>query len=495
MVELLDLPAEILTKIFRMKCLSQSDTARAALVCKTINAIAVPDLYRQIEFAPYMPFSSFPHPPMKEVNDRYNSLNIAVKNLLVTLATHDNLADLVTCLRLETNISSPYEGRLQFKRIQGEFGRLTFGPRGLTASQIVQSLKNVKSLEINYFWSTILLRGPVLLLSLETAIIQRNHGHVGGIYQLMRQPNLKEIRIDASSPYIFAPSSNTLSSNVSHLTLVTPWGGILELRAFVQMTKNLKSLKLKRALRPCLQRIIGGVPGCHCGTILPTPFSNEISDVLSLVTHSLEVLVVTHCHHVSPHVLDPSRMQSLQNYESLRELKISASMVIGTRVCPALHPGSAPADNQLRCGSFAECMPQNLQKLHVEVAREQLDRDANYCRDIVGSLVKYKRHLPELSLLVMQEVQPQYASACSCQVPDSCYMAKDAVNSSSAVEGILDMQRSCLKSEIELSYLSQRRSSTRCIRTLFIFGQDPQEIDFDQYCALMSGWNKIDLTM
>lgn len=140
-----------------------------------------------------------------------------------------------------------------------------------------------------------------------------------------------------------------------------------------QLAKNLRSLELKRTLRPCPQHSVAEVPVCRCRKILPGPWSNEITDVLGLIAHSLEAFVVTHCHHVSPHDLEPSRMQSLRDFESLRELKISASMISGTRVCPALHPDSAPADDRLHGRSFAKWMPPNLQELHVEVAREQLD--------------------------------------------------------------------------------------------------------------------------
>lgn len=495
MVLLLDLPAGMLIKIFSMGCLSQSDIARAALVCKTINTIIIPNLYQQIDFPPYMPYSVVNWPQEDEVAMTYSKINLAVKQLLHTLATNKRLASTVTGLQLEANAFSTYQRKVEFDRLLDAFAELTFGTNHLTASRVVQSLKGLKVLEINEFWSKVLLRNPVLLPELERAVVRRSSGHPDGIFNLMMQPKLKDIAIQDSRLYGSPQASENPTSNVSHITLVAPWGGIQELQTLVQMTKHLKSLKLMRTLTPCHHHVHGAGPDCPCGINLPGPLSNEISEVLSLVAHCLEVLLVTHSHAFSPHDLDPSRMTALLNFRHLRELKIGASMILGARMCPDLHPGDALTNNELHGHDFAGCMPKSLRKLHLEIAREQLDRDDKYCWNIVESFLKYKIQLPNMTSLAMTEVHPNYRPACRCLVQNSCYVAKDMVNSSSPVEGILEMQRHCFRSGIELSYLSQRGTSSQCVRTLFLCGQDPQVLNKGDYDNFFSGWEEIGLTL
>jgi len=495
MANILDLPAEVLFKIFLHESLSRSDIARVARICEMTNAIVTADLYRHIEFPPYRALASIPQPSMEEVEARFSRFNFALTSLLSTLATREDLANMVTTLRLEVNLASPYLNTCSLMETQTNFTELTFGPRALTASEVVQGLRNLKSLELNNFWSKTLLRSSFFMPSLETAVVRRNYGDVKTIFQLMVQPNIQEVTIEPSSRFILMPPSAIPTSIVSHLKLVTPWGGTIELRTLVQMTKNLKSLKLVRTLEQCWAPIVAGQQGCRCGTTAPGPSSEDISDVLSLVTHSLEVLVMTNSHKFPPPVLESSRLSSLNDFKTLKELKIGAAMILGTRACPAVHTEDPPEDITLPCRRFADQLPPNLQKLHLEIAREQLDRDERYCEDIIDSMVNNKKQLPELTSLIVQEVQPLYTSACRCEGPAFCYNARDEVNSSSPAKAILDLQQKCSKVGTELTYISQRGLAPACARTLFIAGKEPQALSVADYHTITTPWTDIDLKL
>lgn len=63
---------------------------------------------------------------------------------------------------------------------------------------------------------------------------------------------------------------------------------------------------------------------------------------------------------------------------------------------------------------LATILPISLRTLHLEIEREQMDRDKNYCRDIVkGTVQQQTDRSIHLSHLVMEEFNPHYWATAS----------------------------------------------------------------------------------
>lgn len=453
MAQLLDLPTELLAKILLMSCPSTSDIAKTILVCKLFRAVLVPELYRQIDIV-----ISFVEP----INFEWYSSRIksyfALKRLFLTLATREDLALFVTDLSLLSDERGKIKRDPTFA-----FNALTFGPHQLDASQVVQALQNLKALRVDYYWSDILLRNPVLLPRLETAgFCQSFHSrHDIGPCRLMIQPKLKEITLQdvhLEGKVADFQRKTSFSSNVSHLTLTRPRTGVNGLAALIRMMKHLRSLKLSGTLTcPAYSTSLGHH---NCRRKISARFNLGIRVALKTVEHCLEVLMVTNFESAGCYdpALDRTRIETLHSFRNLRAIKIGVSMILGTRRCPTPYAQSDALHNNdeyLHCEEIARCMPASLQRLYLTISREQLDRDDQYCMGMVNSFLKYKNQLPEMTTLLMEERRPHYTPRCRCVVKNSCYTAKDAVESSSPVDGILQMQRDCSKSGIELSYFAR----------------------------------------
>lgn len=385
-----------------------------------------------------------------------------VKRLFLTLATREDLALFVTGLSLESD--NYWKNKWD---PAAAFNASTFGPHRLKASQVIQALQNLKTLSVDRYWSEILLRD--------------DDCRGIGPFRLMIQPNLKEITlkdVSLGSSMADLERKTFFLSNMSHITLIRPWTGVDGLTTLIRMTKHLRSLKLNGTSRcrghwtSLEYHTCGNNPSAQCNLGIPV--------TLNTVEHCLEVLMVKNferggCYNP---VLDPIRLRTLQNFRTLRDVKIDASMILGTRQCPTLYAQSDALrnnnNNNLQCEEIARCMPASLQRLYLTISREQLDRDDQYCKGIVNSFLNYKNQLPEMTTLVMEERRPRYAPICYCIVENLCYAAKDAIKSSSPVDDILQMQQDCSKSGIGLSYFSRPVLLADARR--FAPGQAPQRL-------------------
>ncbi|KAK5052770.1 hypothetical protein LTR84_002636 [Exophiala bonariae] len=466
MAQFLDLPTEVIDKILSTKYLSRSDIASAILVCKLFSTILVPRLYRQIDFKMSAPNEddydwvngNFISRLSGESGNPEHKSEDATRKLFETLATREDLAHFVTDLRLDSDDRGSWDVSLE-----ESFESKCFGPDRIDPTKVVERLHNLKILDVDYLWASILL-WKICLPQLESAIIRmKGYAPVDAIGGLMNLPKLKEITIRNAGRMDDGPPEEGYCSNVSHITLTTPWNGVEYLRFLLEGSKHPKSLKLLRDSVICESTETQGATGRQEYVIVfPNPDSLNLGNILNTVAHSLEVLVLRDLDQWCdarqnvvdiPVLIDRSRIKSLQHFQSLKQLKIGATMVLGTRVCRQLQMLTPYAhDTELYCERLAECMPPKLEVLHLVVTREQLDRDEKYCQKIVQSFVNFRANLPDLKSFVIEEAQPKYQPLCKCTAELACYAA---AKPSTPLTDIWEMQRQCLEVDIDLVYISQ----------------------------------------
>jgi hypothetical protein len=468
MAQFLDLPTEVIDKILSRKHLSRSDIASAILVCKLFSTVLVPKLYRQIDFKISAPDEddydyhwvngNFISRLSGESGNPEHKSGVATQKLFETLAMREDLAHYVADLRLDSNDRGSWDVSLE-----ESFQSIRFGPNRIDPTMVIERLHNLKKLDVDYLWASILL-WDICLPQLESAIVRmKDYGPVDAIGDLMNLPKLKEITIRNAGHMDYGPPEEEYCSNMSHITLTTPRDGVDYLRFLLEGSKQPKSLKLLRESGICMTDENQGATGRkEYVTVDPNTASCDVGDILNTVAHSLEVLVLRDLDQWCdvrqnvidiPVLIDRMRIKSLQHLQRLKQLKIGATMILRTRVCPQLHLITHyPHDTELYCERFAECMPPELEVLHLVVTREQLDRDEKYCQKIVQSFVSFRANLPDLKSFVIEEAQPKYKPLCACTTELACYAA---AKPSTPLTEIWEMQRQCLEVGIDLVYISQ----------------------------------------
>jgi len=413
MTSITTLPTEILSQILSPRLLPESDIKSCALVCKDFNTIATANLYRDIYFD--LPNFAYTEDARVERCKKLHSIQL----LLTQLAVNDGLADHVHSLVLHGFSNDVRDAFTRARRFETGFlfrNRLVSDvqlsiPAPLTFSQLTAKMSQLKVLNLDVGFTALLLQDSVVLPNLEVAVLWSLNARFPYVQFLMSQPRISEIRFNHGmfKTNMTAPSH---SSTATRIVLNSQRGFLTAVPQLVAMSQSLRSLKW------CLYYNHYSRGDRRRASSICAAARESVNLALDKVSHSLQEFVLTHCQNpfeqVPPHSdLGIILIPSLRLFECLRELKVEASMLLGIRRCPS-RPNKFPA--QVRPGhELATLLPASLRMLHLEVEREQIDRDRKYFRDIIKGIVQQQNNrFLHLKHIVIEEINPDYRGSCLC---------------------------------------------------------------------------------
>lgn len=456
MISITALPPEILSQILSLRLLSKSELASCALVCKDLTSVATANLYRDICLD--LPHFAYTNDQRLKRNKQLHSAQL----LFTQLAVNDSLAD-----RVHTLILHGFSQSLQDESItRDQLDSNTTRPGGLidnldihipapaTFWQLTSKLTQLKVLNLDVGFTNLLLRDGVTFPNLEVVVLWSLNERFPKVRSWLSQPRLAEIRLNHGS-LMLRRHLPWHSSRVTRIVLDSLRGLSCDVAYVTLAPKALKSFKWRLYSNCCLRACAHHKTKSKGKEKVSRCY--RLQETLNLVLHwssnSLENLVLTYGHHSARCYLGPILIPSLRNLHHLRSLRIEASMLLGIQHCPSRISKTA---NRFRPGyELGSILPSSLDTLHLEVEREQMDRDAqNYCGDIVHGIVEQQtRRDIHLSHFIIEVINPRYISKCACMPKGLCYRAKELIETDWNLEGIWAMEKACIGVGIQLSYI------------------------------------------
>lgn len=461
MTSIASLPPEILSQILSLRLLSRSELTKCALVSKDFNTVVTANLYRDICFD--LPHLAYTNEEGLKRNEQLRSIQL----LINLLAVNQRIANCVHSLILHG-----FSRCLMNRVVTYDMLARLPPPHGATIDQqtvmmqapvpfpqMASKLTQLKVLNLDVGFSNLLRWEQVVFPKLEVVVLWSLNERFSYNQFWLSQPRLAEICFNHGSITI-EPTFTRHSSRVTRIVLDSHRGLPSNVVKLVQAPKALKSLKWRFYSNCCLRACAHGhtkangnkaIPGCY-------KLQESVNSILNHIRHSLQTLVLTYGHHSTRCSLSPVLIPSLRGLEQLRELRIEASMLLGIQTCPSR---TTEPTTMFRPGyELASIIPGSLETLHLEIEREQMDRDEkNYCRDIVQGIVQQQTNRDiRLSHFIMEEINPRYASNCRCVSKDLCYRARAHIETNWNLDSIWTMEKACTGVGIQLSYIWRRGS-------------------------------------
>ncbi|KAK5053759.1 hypothetical protein LTR84_001720 [Exophiala bonariae] len=461
MTSITSLPPEILSQILSLRLLSRSELTKCALVCKDFNTTVTANLYRDLCFdLPHFRYGMEEH---LERNEQLHKIQLLTNQLAVNQRLADRVHSLVlhgSSNWLSENVALPSLPDRLAPQEDAPLDHQTFLKHTpVPLPQMVSKLTQLKVLNLDVGFSNLLRRQAVYFPKLQVVVLWSLNERFSHNHFWMAQPNLLEICFNHGSVSI-PPDFDCYNSSVSKIVLDSNRGFPSNIARLVQAPKALKSFKWRFysncCLRACAHRsnkLKGNkvIPGCY-------KLQDSVNSILTHIRHSLQTLVLTYGHHSTRCSLSPVLIPSMRGFDQLRELRIEASMLLGSQTCPSRDSVST---NIFRPGyELAGIIPTCLETLHLEVEREQMDRDEkNYCKDIVRGIVqRQKKRDLHLGHFIIEEINPRYASNCQCVPKDLCHRARSHIEINWNLGSIWEMEKACTGVGILLSYIWRRGS-------------------------------------
>lgn len=456
MISITALPPEILSQILSLRLLSKSELANCALVCKDVTNVATANLYRDICLD--LPHFAYTNDQRLKRNQQLRSAQL----LFAQLTVNDSLAG-----RVHTLILHGFSQSLQDESItRSQLVSNTTRPGGLidnlaihipapaTFLQLTSKLTQLKVLNLDVGFTNSLLRDGVTFPNLEVVVLWSLNERFPKVQSWLSQPRLAEIRFNHGS---LMPRRHLSwrSSRGTRIVLDSLRGLSYDVAHIALASKALKSFKWRLYSHCCLRacahhntKFKGKEKVSRC---------YRLQETLNLILHwssnSLENLVLTYGNHSVRCYLSPILIPSLRKLHHLKSLRIEASMLLGIQHCPSRIFKIA---NRFRPAyELASILPSSLETLHLEVEREQMDRDAqNYCGDIVRGIVEQQTSRDiHLSHFIMETINPRYVGNCGCIPSGACYRARELIEKDWNLESIWAMEKACIGVGIQLSYI------------------------------------------
>ncbi|KAJ9615894.1 hypothetical protein H2200_001971 [Cladophialophora chaetospira] len=475
MANILDLPAEILIQILsnlkpkgsvnreHLRC--AAELARIARTCKPLQKAAILNLYEDITFD----FWRFGSCDVAELEKERRVLHA----LLTTLSTNVLAAEAVLCLELA----------------DFEYGSSSESFKDENSSTLLGKLSNLRFLSIQNGWPQRLLSANLVMPALEFAdLMDQRSEHLDII---MSQPQLRVLVLHNGQ--VPALATRPRSSTVTHLSL-SRMTNPQELQGLITTSRSLKSLFWTKGCSYGDHKVRNprfdlDSDEYEYGSCEKFPLS-DIAPVLGHVSESLERLMMTHDQICA---LDRTVMTSLMGMSSLRYLQIEPWLFLGRRTCVNWVENQL-SDNpfsQRDVSEFAKLLPSGIEKLALEIDREQCDRIPFYGVELVNSILKARKRLSALYKIVVEECNESYAGhdgdegLCFCEPKNACYLStrNDPVSVSER-DRILATQQACTAVRIDLRYATVRSSPRNplwpsfFVRTLFRAGKLPESFEW-----------------
>ncbi|KAJ9615893.1 hypothetical protein H2200_001970 [Cladophialophora chaetospira] len=395
MPQLLDLPAEALHNIF--KHLSTQDALKAAVVCKCINRVVTPSIYRVVKLSDgaycecpeceplrddddpaWIPEYGETHPPVSEALRK-------LKAFCATLSQVPYLARQVRSLEFKTRYNV-FKNNIQWANMCNDE----------ILSCLLEKLPLLQHIHIDKDWFGLLLKHRPALPQLRAAFLWQSPS--SDLLYFIKQPRLIKVFLFYNGVSI--PPLQHLST-VSEIFLRSQSTNPDQLRALLKIPKSLKSLFWQRT-------------ATHQGHALK-----------HLRIEATLAIGIQTC----PKWFNDSPVE--------RGVETRAFM------------------------DFVALLPTKLETMWLEMDREQCDRHGLYGLGIVDALLTYRKRLASVHTIMLEEINAWYsegACSCDCHTINACYTHIRQSLSESEKDLIFLEQQKGASVAINIYYLAERLS-------------------------------------
>ena len=492
MPRLLDLPGDVLYEIF--KHLSPKDTCQAALVCKYVNHLATPNLYRTVEL----------------VGETYCDCAWCLRGEMPAIRQDGAPATEEDCpqFKARRKWSLLYESVSKAPALASHVRTLQFsgtwaeeGPLKLTSTDVdrlsyfIARLSGLRHLDLHSGWQMRLFKQKRALLQLQSVLLW--DVKPSELSRFLEQPRLAKVFLIEGS---LSPLTSESSSNVSEIFLRLSTATPTQLLALINIATKLKSLFWQRNATHSTHRIGGGQSENfpETGVCDEFPASCIIPTFRNLVG-SLERLAITFCRVPNRCSLDRTIIGSLTDFSLLRYLHIEATLAIGIETC-STWVNESPAARGVDSRSwedFVTLLPPSLEILCVDLETEQCDRREHYGLALIDALLQLKARLPKFRTVMLQETNAWYQACCMCDASTTCYRYKNAELTGSEKDRITMEQQRCALDGIAFLYLAERAvgeggptwaNETYYVRTLLELEKPPRSEDWNWEDMVQRNW-------